>query len=139
MQYRKRWDEDLLIGLLEDDLAIQEMLRLVFESEGHTVAIYANAEACLADLHVHDPQPGAFAPDLLVVDLRLSTSLPGTAVIEQMRANPRLAKLPVILMTASTFFNRKDLARLNITLLTKPFDIDEVMRLVNELTSHPEP
>jgi CheY-like chemotaxis protein len=128
----------LLIGLLEDDLAIQEMLRLVFESEGHQVAIYTNAEACLADLHVHDPQPGAFAPDLLIVDLRLSTAMLGTAVVEQMRTNPRLAKLPVILMTASPFFDRKDLERLHITLLAKPFDIDEVLKLVNKLTEQGE-
>jgi CheY-like chemotaxis protein len=126
----------LLIGLLEDDLAIQELLRLVFESEGHEVAIYMNAEECLADLRVDQPQAGAFLPDLLIVDLHLSTSLPGTVVVERMRANLRLASLPVILMTASTFFDRQELARLNVVLLTKPFDIDEVMKLVNRLTLH---
>jgi CheY-like chemotaxis protein len=131
---------DLLIGLLEDDLAIQEMLRLVLEGEGHTVAIYANAETCLADLCVDDPQPGPFSPDLLVVDLRLSTSLPGTVVVERMRANPRLADLPVILMTASTSINHQELKRLRVTLLNKPFDIDRVVSLVNTLTGNqPEP
>lgn len=124
----------MLIGLLEDDMAIQELLRLVFEGEGHTVALYKNAEECLIDLHVDAPEPGPFSPDLLVVDLRLSTSMPGTAVVERMRANPRLAELPVILMTASTFVDRQELARLNITLLPKPFDIDKVMSLVDELT-----
>jgi CheY-like chemotaxis protein len=127
---------DLLIGLLEDDLAIQEMLRLVLEGEGHTVAIYANAETCLADLHADDPQPGPFSPDLLVVDLRLSTSLPGTAVVERMRANPRLSNLPVILMTASTSINHQELKRLRVALLNKPFDIDRVVELVNELTGY---
>ena len=125
----------MLIGLLEDDLAIQEMLRLVFETEGYEVAVYTNAEECLADLRVDDLQPGAFSPDLLVVDFRLSTSVPGTAVIESIRANPRLTSLPVILMTASTFFDQHDLDRLHVTLLTKPFDIDEVMKLAKDLTS----
>ncbi|HET8845670.1 MAG TPA: response regulator [Ktedonobacteraceae bacterium] len=128
----------MLIGLLEDDLAIQEMLRLVFESEGHAVTIYTNAENCLADLQVDNPQPGPFSPDLLVVDLRLSTSLPGTVVVERMRTNPRLASLPVILMTASTFSDRQELARLHVTLLAKPFDIDEVVQLVNKLTGQEE-
>ena len=126
----------MLIGLLEDDLAIQEMLRLVFESEGYEVAIYASAEECLADLSVDDLQLGVFSPDLLVVDLRLATSVLGTDVIELMRVNPRLAPIPVILMTASPFFDRQELDRLHVTLLTKPFDIDEVMRLVKELTDH---
>ncbi len=124
----------MLIGLLEDDLAIQEMLRLVFEGEGHEVAIYANAETCLDDLRIDDPLPGPFMPDILIVDLRLSTSMPGTAVIEQMRTNPRLVSLPVILMTASTFVDPTDLARLNTALLNKPFDIDDVTNLVNTLT-----
>src|SRR5690348_14704656 len=99
------------------------MLRLVFESEGHAVTIYTNAENCLTDLQVDNLQPGPFSPDLLVVDLRLSTSLPGTVVVERMRTNPRLASLPVILMTASTFSDRQELARLHVTLLAKPFDI----------------
>lgn len=128
----------MLIGLLEDDLAIQEMLRLVFESEGHSVAAYTNAENCLADLQVDSPQPAPFSPDLLVVDLRLSTSLPGTVVVERMRANPRLGSLPVILMTASNISDLQALARLNVTLLIKPFGIDEVVQLVNTLTSRRE-
>lgn len=126
----------MLIGLLEDDLAIREMLRLVFESEEHTVVVYTNAEDCLADLRVDSPQPGIFSPDLLVVDLRLSTSMSGTAAVELMRSNPRLVSLPVILMTASTFTDRQELVRLNVTLLTKPFDIDEVVRIANELTGN---
>ena len=129
----------MLIGLLEDDLAIQEMLRLVFEGEGYEVAVYGNAEECLTDLRVDDPQPGVLSPDLLVVDLRLSTSVLGTAVIELMRANPRLASLPVILMTASTSFDRQELDRLHVTLLIKPFDIDDVMKLVKELIGRTEP
>ena len=111
------------------------MLRLVFESEGHRVAIYANAEDCLADLHVDSPEPGPFSPDLLVVDLRLSTSLPGTAVVERMRVNPRLVSLPVILMTASSYSDLQELARLDVKLLSKPFDIEEVVQLINSLTS----
>jgi DNA-binding response OmpR family regulator len=128
----------LLIGLLEDDLAIQEMLRLVFEGEGYTVAVYVNAQECLANLRVADPEPGAFSPDLLIVDLRLSTSLPGTAVIELIRSNSRLASLPVILMTASTSLDQQELDRLHVALLTKPFDIDEVVSLVRALTSRSE-
>lgn len=126
----------MLIGLLEDDLAIQEMLRLVLQSEGHELIIYATAAECLADLRVDDPLPGSFSPSLLIVDLRLSKSASGMAVIERIRANPRLESLPIILMTASTFFDKQELQRLRVTLLTKPFDIDDVVRLVDELTGN---
>ena len=125
----------MLIGLLEDDLAIQEMLRLVLECVGHEVTIYGTAEECLAALHITEQTPGPLAPDLLIADLRLPKAASGTDVIALIRANPRLQALPIILMTASTFPDKQELARLHVTLLTKPFDIDNVVRLVDELTT----
>lgn len=120
------------IGLLEDDLAIQEMVRLLLQSEGHEVTIYASAQECLADLRVDDPYAGSMSLNLLLVDLRLSKSASGMNVIEQLRANPRLATLPIILMTASATVDKRELERLQVALVMKPFDIDEILRLVNE-------
>jgi CheY-like chemotaxis protein len=124
----------LLIGLLEDDLAIQEMLRLLLQSEGYEAATYVSAEECLAALRIEDTQPGPVDFDLLMIDLHLAKSISGLAVIEQIRANPRLASLPIILMTASAFIDKQDLQPLHVSLLPKPFDIDEIIRLVDELT-----
>lgn len=120
------------IGLLEDDLAIQEMVRLLLQSEGHEVTIYASAHDCLADVRVDDPYAGPTSLNLLLVDLRLSKSASGMSVIEQLRANPRLATLPIILMTASAAVDKRELERLQVALVMKPFDIDEILRLVNE-------
>lgn len=121
------------IGLLEDDLAIQEMLRLLLQGEGHEVIIYSGAQDCLAGLC----ETGAVTqePDLLLVDLRLAKSTSGLAVIEQIRLTPHLKSLPIILMTASAALSRQELERLQVALLPKPFDVDEVMRLINELTN----
>lgn len=122
------------IGLLEDDLAIQEMLRLLLESEGHEVVAFASARECLTALRIEDEQSEVACPDLLMIDLHLEKAISGLTVIDQIRANPRLASLPVILMTAAASINPQDLQRLHITLLPKPFDIDEVIRLVDKLT-----
>lgn len=124
----------VLIGLLEDDLAIQEMLRLLFQSEGHDVTIYASATECLSDLRVDDEsQADPAGPDLVIIDLHLAKSISGMAVIEQIRANPRLQDLPLVLMTAAAHVDKQELERLHAILLTKPFDVDEVLRLVGEL------
>ncbi len=125
----------MLIGLLEDDLAIQEMVRLVLEGAGHEVTTYGTAQECLAALHVTEYAPGPPAPDLLIADLRLPKAASGTEVIALIRANPRLQALPIILMTASTFPDMQELARLHVTLLTKPFDIDNVVQMVDKLTA----
>lgn len=124
----------MLIGLLEDDLAIQEMLRLLLQGEGHRVTVYTSAEECLADVRVDDPSPEPPGPELLLIDLRLPKSASGITVIERIRANPRMATLPIILMTAATFFETKELEPLCVRLLTKPFDIDDITRLINEIT-----
>ncbi len=124
----------MLIGLLEDDLAIQEMLRLLLQSEGYEVAAYASVEECLASLHIDDPQSCAVSPDVFMVDLHLTKSVSGLEIIKQLRANPRLELLPVILMTASAFIDKQELQHLRVTLLLKPFDIDEIIRIIGELT-----
>lgn len=123
----------MLIGLFEDDLAIQEMLRLLLQSEGHEVAAYSSMEECLAHLRVNDLQACVVRPDLLMIDLHLAKSISGLTIIERIRANPDLEHFPIILMTASTVIDRQDLQRLHVTLLPKPFDIDEIIRMVGEL------
>jgi len=124
----------LLIGLLEDDLAIQEMLRLLLESEGYKVAVYASVEQCLSELGVNDAQASTALPALLMIDLYLPKAVSGLTIIEQVRANPRLAAMPIILMTASSVVDKSSLQRLQVNLLPKPFDIDEIIQLVRTLT-----
>ena len=127
----------MLIGLLEDDLAIQEMLRLLLQSEGYEVTAYTSAEECLTHLHIDDVQSDVACPNLLMIDLHLAKAVSGLAVIEQIRSNPRLKSLPIILMTASAFIDQQDLQRLHVTLLPKPFDIDEIIRIADELNQMP--
>ena len=122
------------IGLLEDDLAIQEMLCLVLQSEGYGVVIYSTAEDCLTDLLTAERGPSATRLDLLIVDLRLPRSVSGTEVISQLRADLRWRSLPIILTTASSYTNIGELEQLQVTLVTKPFDIDEMVRIIRELT-----
>jgi len=121
------------IGLLEDDIAIQEMLRLVLDDEGHTVTVYSSADACLNALFTALREQVRITIDLLIVDWRLSGSAPGTEVIRQLRDNPAFEALPIILTTAAAFTNTDELENLHISLLEKPFAVDEVVELINKL------
>jgi DNA-binding response OmpR family regulator len=121
------------IGLLEDDIAIQEMLRLVLYDEGYTVTAYSSADACLDALFTALREQARIPIDLLIVDWRLSGSAPGTEVIRQLRDNPAFEALPIILTTAAAFTNTDELENLHISLLEKPFAVDEVVELINKL------
>lgn len=127
------------VGLLEDDIAIQEMLLLVLQDEGYSVVNYPDAEACLDSLGITGATVGdAFTTptlpiDLLIADWRLSGSTSGVEVIRQMRAMPHLAALPVILTTAATFNDTEELQQLQVSLLEKPFSVDDIIRLIQQL------
>ena len=110
---------ELFIGLLEDDLAIQEMLRLLLQSEGYEVIAYASAEECWL-ICTENVQIGVSCPALLLIDFHLARSVSGLAIIEQLRANPRLESLSIILMTASTFIDKQELHRLSVPFCPNP-------------------
>ena len=124
------------IGLLEDDAAIQEMLRLVLEEEGYTVTVYPTADACLNALLAPSSEQKNKPIDLLIVDWRLSGSVPGTEVIRKLRSNASFDSLPIILTTAAAFNDTDELENLHVSLLEKPFAVDDVVALIKNLV-HP--
>lgn len=125
------------IGLLEDDAAIQEMLRLVLEEEGYTVIVYPTAEASLNALLAPSTEQKNKPIDLLIVDWRLSGSAPGTEVIRKLRSNTSFDSLPIILTTAAAFNDTDELQNLHVSLLEKPFAVDDVVSLIKNLV-HPD-
>lgn len=131
------------IGLLEDDIAIQEMLLLLLQDEGYSVAIYPSGEECIDALTAIEGYPSALGSghqerplqsmDLLIVDWQLGGLLRGTEVIRQLRSMPMFASLPIILTTAAPVSNTEELHELHVSLLEKPFAIDIIAELVKSL------
>jgi two-component system chemotaxis response regulator CheY len=122
------------VGLLEDDVAIQEMLMLVLQDEGYTPLTYSDAYDCLDALGITGKNPVDSSVDLMIVDLRLNGPLSGIEVIEKIRQNEELQSLPIILTTAATFHDTGSLHHLKVALLEKPFSVDEIIELINDLT-----
>ena len=124
----------MYVGLLEDDAAIQEMLLLVLQDEGYGVTTYQEAEECIEALTKVAQDPSSALPvDLMIVDWRLSGPISGTEVIQQLRNQPGLSSLPIILTTAATFSDTSVLQDLQVALLEKPFSVDEMATLVKRL------
>jgi two-component system chemotaxis response regulator CheY len=122
------------VGLLEDDEAIQEMLLLVLQDEGYVATNYQDAEECIETLTKSAQDTSAPLPiDLMIVDWRLSGTMSGTEVIQQLRSHPRLDSLPIILTTAATFSDTTVLQNFHVSLLEKPFSVDEMTALVKQL------
>src|SRR5205814_1768394 len=80
------------ILVVEDEPAIQELLRVNLEDAGFTVHTVADAEAAQMQIK-------RALPDLLLLDWMLPGQS-GLAFAKQLRAEPRTRELPIIMVTA---------------------------------------
>jgi two-component system phosphate regulon response regulator PhoB len=69
----------------------------------------------------------------MIVDWRLNGSISGVEVIHQIQNVLHLNSLPIILTTAAAFSDPKELQDIHVTLLEKPFSIDELITLIKSL------
>src|SRR5437660_12049428 len=123
------------VGLLEDEVAIQEMLLLMLQDEGYTVINFPDAEACLAILDDAVQQATPLPVDLMIIDWRLSGSISGVEVIRHIQNVFHLNSLPIILTTAAAITNTEELQDIYATLIEKPFAIDEMITLIKTMLS----
>jgi DNA-binding response OmpR family regulator len=78
--------------LVDDELAILQVVSDLLEAEGYDVATATDGGAALRSLRAREP-------DAVVLDVMLPHKS-GLDVVREMRADPALARTPVVLMTA---------------------------------------
>jgi CheY-like chemotaxis protein len=115
--------------LVEDDLDIRDVLQDVLEGDGYDVIPAANGKQALDFLTLNDP-PGA---DLVILDLMMPL-ISGWEVLEQMARHPRLATIPVIVVSAVA---REKPPRAYV-FLHKPFSLDALATVVRGCLAPPE-
>lgn len=90
--------------------------------------VVGDGESALEFLRKHAPYEEAPRPALVLLDLNLP-GMRGEEVLEQMKADPHLRRIPVIVLTTST--DEADILRsydLHAnSFVTKPLDFDEFM------------
>ncbi len=113
----------------EDNPVNRELLRELLEARGYRVFEACNGEEALALIE-------ALRPDILLLDLGMPV-LDGFATVGKIRENPRLAKLPVLAVTA--YAMRGDRERILSSgfdgYLAKPIHVDALFEELNRLLS----
>lgn len=79
------------IMLVEDDTILVEMYQAKFELEGHDITVATNGEECLKILE-------NFQPELILLDV-LMPKVNGFHVLKEIKKQPTLRQIPVILLT----------------------------------------
>lgn len=115
------------ILVVEDDPGIRESLGEVLEDLGFEVACASNGAEALARLAVERP------PDLIVLDLMMPV-MDGWTFRACQRSDPRLAAVPVIVVSASDARASSRAAVLaGDAFLAKPFELDRFVEEVHRL------
>ena len=81
------------ILLIDDDVDFLEVNTCLLEYQGYHVVSFSNPQRALEQM-TREP------PDLVVTDLMMSQFDSGFSVAKQIKENPRLAHIPVIIVTA---------------------------------------
>jgi CheY-like chemotaxis protein len=81
------------ILVVDDDPDFVAITSRVLTTAGHEVVTAANGTAALAAMH---EQP----PDLVLLDIMMSTILDGLDVSEEMRSDPDLKDVPIIMISS---------------------------------------
>jgi PleD family two-component response regulator len=111
----------------DDNEDMRLMLRDLFRSVGHEVALAADGAAALEAIEQREP-------DLVILDHSMPT-LTGIDVCKRMKANPFTARIPVLMLTAQGGMESKieGFAAGADDYLAKPFDPRELRARVNAL------
>jgi CheY-like chemotaxis protein len=109
--------------VIEDDLAIREILRELLEDEGYRVVWAANGKDALAQL-----KHGG-TPRLILLDLRMP-EMDGLEFRAAQRSDPALAPIPVVVISADHGLDRKVFDLSVDGYLPKPFGLDALLETV---------
>ncbi|WP_299531942.1 response regulator [uncultured Streptomyces sp.] len=122
--------------LVEDDPGDELMTREAFEDNKirNTLHVVRDGQEALDFLYRRGAYPDAPRPDLVLLDLNLP-KYDGRQVLEQIKTDPELALIPVVVLTTSSA--EEDILRsykLHANAyVTKPVDLDQFIAAVRQI------
>ena len=111
------------ILIVEDEVSIRSVLTEILQDEGYLVASVANGMEALTYLRQH------VRPRLILLDLGMPV-MTGWAFRAEQQSDPKLARIPVIIMSALPDLNQKAAALKATDCLDKPIEIDTLIGMV---------
>ena len=116
-----------LVLIVEDDTTTGDLLATAINDQrGYTALTVASGDDALGALD-------RIVPDLLLLDIRMP-GMSGLDLYDRVRADPRFRSLPIVFETGTAREHAAELrARSIATYIKKPFDLDELVRLVKRL------
>jgi len=117
------------ILIIDDDKTMTGLLTTLLKMEGHSPTAVNDSTKAMEIA-------GSVDPDLITLDLMMP-GLSGFDLCELLRQDPRFAAVPIIIVSARDDAESKARARKAgaSDYATKPFDANELMQKIQDLTS----
>lgn len=121
----------LTFCIIDDEREVCDILRLFFESRGHTCFAAHDGKTGLALIRQH--HPAAVFLDVAMPDMN------GYEVLIELRKDPVIGKTPIMMMSAltkNTRLSNEEWARSTgaDAFLAKPFELEDLLAVVEEIT-----
>ena len=119
------------ILIIDDDPDFVEATRIVLEQAGHETKSAASGDEGV-------DMVSAYKPDLIVLDVIMSTILDGLHVSQQLQDDPEHKGIPIIMVTSiantdyAALFPTDEYVHIS-AFMTKPISPDQLMGQVNKL------
>jgi len=122
-----------LILVVEDDATMQKMALKILRSRGFACESAPNGRAAVA-------MAAMLKPSLILMDLSLP-EMNGWEATRALKADPALAKIPVVAITAHAMVGDREtaIAAGCAECLTKPYELEELIALVERYVGPAEP
>jgi DNA-binding response OmpR family regulator len=121
-------EQEKTILIVDDDRDIGELLRSVIIDQTHHRVIWIAESDLALEAAPH------LKPALILLDYMMPT-LDGLELFDYMQSLEHMRGVPVILISARTSLPFEELKRRGIRFLSKPFEMEDLLHLVNELVA----
>jgi DNA-binding NtrC family response regulator len=121
------------ILVINDDQSILELFRLILEAEEYEVISSFVVYEDVKDVE-------QLQPALIILDVRIGYHAEGLLLLQKLKMYPPTKDIPVIICTAAVHEMREQeetFRQKKIPILYKPFDVDELLKLVHQFVSSP--
>jgi CheY-like chemotaxis protein len=123
------------ISVINDYPPFLEMITEALDAEGYEVQPIPKHQGAF-------DQVKAWRPDLIVLDLVLGNATIGWGLLDQIKLDPEMEKIPILLCSAATKEIREiapSLMAKGVDYLEKPFELDIFLQKVARLIKDPKP
>jgi DNA-binding response OmpR family regulator len=120
------------ILIVEDDPDVRNGLHIRLKANGYTTVLAADAPSSIAQTRKH-------SPDLIILDLGLPGG-DGFLVMDRLKANPTLAVIPIIIVSARDVHanHERALKAGAKAFLQKPVENAELLRVIRQVLGETE-